>query len=245
MQLSAIEASAGREIATLRAQNESMLASLAQATAAVKNMAEEGSALEIRLNHVEAQSRRENVQYDAVYTMSRAKVDFSIFPLGQWVAGIAHEVKADLDLDQLANQLVMGRNDSAILDGVVKNVETEVLNRVRSAPIPQQQDMWHFLDFLPAPPQMASSAPALSAAVVPPSPVAPATALPPAPPVAPTTALPPAPPIAPATALLPAPPASRAKRAFQASAPPTSPPVPSVSPPVPQYLPPRSRRRTA
>ena len=65
------------EIATLRAQNESMLASLAQATAAVKNMAEEGSALEIRLNHVEAQSRRENVQYDAVYTMSRAKVRIS------------------------------------------------------------------------------------------------------------------------------------------------------------------------
>ncbi|CAN0411767.1 unnamed protein product [Ascophyllum nodosum] len=197
MQLSAIEASAEREIATLRAENAAMLASLAQATAAVKNMAEDGSALEIRLNHVEAQSSRTSVQYDAVYTMSRAKVDFSIFPLGQWVAGIAHEVKADLDLDQLANQLVMGRNDSAILDGVVKNVETKVLNR------------------------MASSAPALSAAVVQPSPVAPATALP------------------------PAPLSSAAKRALQVSAPPTSSPVPSVSPPVPQHLPPRSRRRTA
>ena len=65
------------EIATLRAKNASMLASLAQATAAVNNMAVEGRAVEIRLNQVEAQSRRANVQYDAVYTMSRAKVRIS------------------------------------------------------------------------------------------------------------------------------------------------------------------------
>ena len=65
------------EIATLRAENAAMLASLAQATAAAKNMAVEGRALEIRLDQVEAQSKRANVQYDAVYTMSRAKVRIS------------------------------------------------------------------------------------------------------------------------------------------------------------------------
>ena len=37
------------------------------------------------------------------------RVDFSIFTLGQWVAGVAHEVKANLDLDQMTNQLVIGR----------------------------------------------------------------------------------------------------------------------------------------
>ena len=49
-----------------------MLASLAQTTAAVKIVAVRGRALEIRLDQVEEQSSRTNVQLDAMAMISRA-----------------------------------------------------------------------------------------------------------------------------------------------------------------------------
>ena len=65
------------EIVPLRAENVAMFASLAQTAAAVKNMAVRGRALEIRLDQVEAQSSRTNVQLDAVAMISRTKVPIS------------------------------------------------------------------------------------------------------------------------------------------------------------------------